>query len=103
MTLGDEMNKLIKSKNWKKLEDNFVFVANHEESIKTKNIVEKIKFEGMFTFHFNKYLRINGYKNLNFYISNFRRFLCDVNCHQITNLMKCIKLISGWINMLAII
>lgn len=60
------MNKLIKSKNWKKLEDNFVFVANHEESIKTKNIVEKIKFEGMFTFHFNKYLRINGYKNLNF-------------------------------------
>lgn len=39
------MNKLIKSKNWKKLEDNFVFVANHEESIKTKNIVEKIKFE----------------------------------------------------------
>jgi hypothetical protein len=42
----DEMNKLIKSKNWKKLEDNFVFVANHEESIKTKNIVEKIKFEG---------------------------------------------------------
>ena len=42
------MNKLIKSKNWKKLEDNFVFVANHEESIKTKNIVEKIKFEGLF-------------------------------------------------------
>jgi translation initiation factor 3 subunit K len=44
----DDMNKLIKSKNWKKLEDNFVFVANHEESIKTKNIVEKIKFEGLF-------------------------------------------------------
>jgi len=48
------MNKLIKSKNWKKLEDNFVFVANHEESIKTKNIVEKIKFEGMFQiYNFN--------------------------------------------------
>ena len=42
----DEMNKLIKSKGWKKLEDNYVFVANHEENIKTKNIVEKIKFEG---------------------------------------------------------
>ena len=40
------MNKLIKSKGWKKLEDNFVFVANHEENIKTKNIVEKIKFDG---------------------------------------------------------
>lgn len=40
------MNKLIKSKGWKKLEDNYVFVANHEENIKTKNIVEKIKFDG---------------------------------------------------------
>lgn len=44
----EELNKLIKSKNWKKLDDNYVFVANHEESIKTKNIVEKIKFEGKF-------------------------------------------------------
>jgi len=46
--LDDEMNKLIKSKGWKKLEDNYVFVANHEENIKTKNIVEKIKFDGKF-------------------------------------------------------
>ena len=46
--LDDEMNKLIKSKGWKKLEDNYVFVANHEENIKTKNIVEKIKFDGNF-------------------------------------------------------
>ena len=28
------------------MEDDFVAVANHEENIKTKNIVEKIKFEG---------------------------------------------------------
>jgi translation initiation factor 3 subunit K len=54
----DEMNKLIKSKNWKKLEDNFVFVANHEESIKTKNIVEKIKFEGNFYLKNKKKLTI---------------------------------------------
>jgi hypothetical protein len=47
--LDDEMNKLIKSKGWKKLEDNYVFVANHEENIKTKNIVEKIKFDGKFS------------------------------------------------------
>lgn len=40
------MNKLIKSKGWKKLEDDYVSVANHEENIKTKNIVEKIKFDG---------------------------------------------------------
>ncbi len=54
----DEMNKLIKSKNWKKLEDNFVFVANHEESIKTKNIVEKIKFEGNFYLKNKKKIKI---------------------------------------------
>jgi translation initiation factor 3 subunit K len=42
---NDEMNKLIKSKGWKKLEDNYVFVANHEDIVKTKNIVEKIKFD----------------------------------------------------------
>jgi translation initiation factor 3 subunit K len=40
---------LIKSKSWRKSEDNYVFVANHEESIKTKNIVEKIKFEDVST------------------------------------------------------
>jgi len=45
----DEIAKLIKAKGWKKLEDNFVFVANHEENIKTKNIVEKIKFEDVST------------------------------------------------------
>jgi translation initiation factor 3 subunit K len=38
------MNKLIKAKNWRKLDDGYIVVANHEESIKTKNIVEKIKF-----------------------------------------------------------
>jgi translation initiation factor 3 subunit K len=44
----DEIAKLIKAKGWRKMEDNYVFVANHEESIKTKNIVEKIKFEGLY-------------------------------------------------------
>ena len=47
LKIDDELNKLIKSKGWKKLEDDFVAVANHEENIKTKNIVEKIKFEGI--------------------------------------------------------
>ena len=42
----EEIAKIIKAKGWKKLDDNFVFVANHEENIKTKNIVEKIKFDG---------------------------------------------------------
>jgi len=41
---NEDLNKLIKAKGWKKQEDNYVFVANHEENIKTKNIVEKIKF-----------------------------------------------------------
>jgi len=40
----EELTKLIKAKGWKKQDDNYVLVANHEESIKTKNIVEKIKF-----------------------------------------------------------
>ena len=30
------------------MEDNYVFCNNHEEIIKTKNIVEKIKFDGKF-------------------------------------------------------
>lgn len=41
----DDLNKLIRNKGWKKQDDGYVFVANHEESIKTKNIVEKIKFD----------------------------------------------------------
>lgn len=44
--IDEETNKLIKSKSWKKMKDNFVFCNNHEEIIKTKNIVEKIKFDG---------------------------------------------------------
>ncbi len=50
--LDEEMTKVIKAKGWKKLDDNFVFVANHEENIKTKNIVEKIKFDGKFFNYF---------------------------------------------------
>ena len=40
------MQKLIKNKGWNHLSDNYLVVANHEENIKTKNIVEKIKFGG---------------------------------------------------------
>ena len=42
------MNKLAKAKGWKNLDDNYLVVANHEENIKTKNIVEKIKLAGWF-------------------------------------------------------
>jgi hypothetical protein len=41
------MQKISKSKGWKNLADNYLVVANHEENIKTKNIVEKIKFAGL--------------------------------------------------------
>lgn len=44
-----------------------MFVANHEENIKTKNIVEKIKFEGENFYFWNN--AQNGSKN------NFGKFL----------------------------
>jgi hypothetical protein len=38
---------LIKTRGWKVLPDdaNYIWIANHEENIKSRNIVEKIKFE----------------------------------------------------------
>jgi len=42
-----EFDTLVQSRGWKELPDdpNYVFIANHEENIKSRNIVEKIKFE----------------------------------------------------------
>jgi hypothetical protein len=41
---------LIKTRGWKILPDdgNYIWIANHEENIKSRNIVEKIKFERKF-------------------------------------------------------
>ncbi len=44
----DEMKKLLSVRNWRKVDGQYIFVANHDESIKTKNIVEKISFSGNF-------------------------------------------------------
>jgi len=43
----NDFEALIKSRGWKILADdpNYISIANHEESIKSRNIVEKIKFE----------------------------------------------------------
>ncbi|CAF1480158.1 unnamed protein product [Adineta ricciae] len=45
--LGNEFEGLIKARGWKVLADdaNYIWIANHEENIKSRNIVEKIKFE----------------------------------------------------------
>jgi hypothetical protein len=42
-----EFDTLIKARGWKVESDNpnYVWIANHEESIKSRNIVEKIKFD----------------------------------------------------------
>lgn len=32
---------------WKEVEDNYIFVGNQEENIKTKNITEKIELENV--------------------------------------------------------
>jgi len=42
-----QVNTWIAKNNWKDQGDGFVFVANQEDSIKTKNITEKITFEGI--------------------------------------------------------
>ena len=48
----DEFERLIKSRGWKTASDdsNYIWIANHEENIKSRNIVEKIKFERKFIF-----------------------------------------------------
>ncbi|CAF0791146.1 unnamed protein product, partial [Didymodactylos carnosus] len=42
-----EFEELIQSRGWKTLtgDKDYIFIANHEENIKSRNIVEKIKFE----------------------------------------------------------
>ncbi|CAF5001576.1 unnamed protein product, partial [Rotaria magnacalcarata] len=44
---NNEFEALIKARGWKVAGDdvNFIWIANHEENIKSRNIVEKIKFE----------------------------------------------------------
>ena len=32
---------------WKEVEDDYIFVANQEETVKTKNITEKIEFDSV--------------------------------------------------------
>jgi len=39
-----EFEKLIEKNNWKKMNDGILFVANQEEKVKTRNIVEKVNF-----------------------------------------------------------
>lgn len=41
-----ETNKWMSSNGWKDQNDGYVCVANQEDSIKTKNITEKITFDG---------------------------------------------------------
>lgn len=43
LTLQGWMNKY----GWKDTEDGFVFIANQEETVKTKNITEKIEFDSV--------------------------------------------------------
>jgi hypothetical protein len=44
---------LIKTRGWKAVADDasYIWIANHEENIKSRNIVEKIKFERKFSFN----------------------------------------------------
>jgi hypothetical protein len=48
---NNEFEGLIKSRGWKVAADDpkYVWIANHEENIKSRNIVEKIKFERKLT------------------------------------------------------
>lgn len=41
-----ETNKWISLNGWKDEADGYVYVANQEDNIKTKNITEKITFDG---------------------------------------------------------
>ena len=45
--LANEFELLIKTRGWKAVSDDasYIWIANHEENIKSRNIVEKIKFE----------------------------------------------------------
>lgn len=52
--IDSEFEKLIKTRGWKTATDdsNYIWIANHEENIKSRNIVEKIKFERELIFVF---------------------------------------------------
>ena len=41
-----QINQWISRSGWKDQGDGYIFVANQEDNIKTKNITEKITFEG---------------------------------------------------------
>jgi hypothetical protein len=47
----NEFEGLIKTRGWKVAVDDgdYIWIANHEENIKSRNIVEKIKFERKFS------------------------------------------------------
>jgi translation initiation factor 3 subunit K len=47
----NEFEGLIKTRGWKVAADDgdYIWIANHEENIKSRNIVEKIKFERKFS------------------------------------------------------
>lgn len=42
-----QVNQWISKSNWKDLGDGYVYISNQEDNIKTKNITEKITFEGV--------------------------------------------------------
>ena len=44
-----DTNTWISMNGWKDESDGYVCVANQEDSVKTKNITEKITFDGKFT------------------------------------------------------
>lgn len=62
----NEFENLIKSRGWKAAEGdaNYIWIANHEENIKSRNIVEKIKFD--------RKLTVNTIKPM----THFRFFRC---------------------------
>lgn len=41
-----QVNQWISKSNWKDQGDGYVYISNQEDNIKTKNITEKITFEG---------------------------------------------------------
>ena len=45
--VATEFEALIKTRGWKVTAEDaqYIWIANHEENIKSRNIVEKIKFE----------------------------------------------------------
>ena len=44
---ADELASWITKNNWQEMPDNYVFVANQDDTVKTKNITEKIEFDSV--------------------------------------------------------